>query len=175
MLIPLLSPLCLFIGSSRHKQMSHNPNKVTQKDKRGTRAYLDETEDGRRVQRDRGAAAREAAQKRAEEAFIEKERAEKARFDNLDTVIGMGKSEFRAMRKQTFFDLPYNSYNPHFWSREQEIVHRDVYAKLSGPNIVCMQKVLNLTALSTKPYSQEAVWTARKLGLEHLISMQPKL
>ena len=35
-----------------------------------------------------------------------------------------------------------------------------------------MQKVLNLTALSAKPYFQEAVWIARKLGLEHLISMK---
>ena len=72
MLIPLLSPLCLFIGSSHVKKLSHNPNKFSRKDKRGTRAYLDETEDGRRVQRDRGAAAREAAQKRVEEEFLEK-------------------------------------------------------------------------------------------------------
>ena len=131
MLIPLLSPLCLFTGSSRVKKMSHNSNKVTRKDKRGTRAYLDETEDGRRVQRDRGATAREAAEKRAEEEFLEQERANKARYDNLTTVIGMGKSEFRAMRKLSFFDMPNNSSNPHFWRREQEIVHRDVYAKLS--------------------------------------------
>ena len=71
MLIPLLPPLCLFTGSSCVKKLSHNPNKVTRKEKRGSRAYLDPTEDGGWVQRDRGAAAREAAQKRAEEEFLE--------------------------------------------------------------------------------------------------------
>ena len=151
MLIPLLPSLCLFTGSSRVKKLSHNPNKVTRKDKRGTQATLDQTEDGSWVQRDRGAAAREAAQKKAEEAFLEEERAKKARYDNFTTVIGMGKSEYRSMRKQPLFDMPQNSSNPHFWRREQEVVMRDIYAKLSGPNIVCMQKVLNLTALSTKP------------------------
>ena len=70
MLISLLSPLCLFTGSSRVKKLSHNPNKVSQKDKRGSRAYLDEAMDGHRVQRGRGAATREAAQKRAEEESI---------------------------------------------------------------------------------------------------------
>ena len=165
MLIPMLPPICLFIVNPRVKKLGRNPNNPSRKEKRGSRCYLDETEDGRRVQRDRGAEAREAAQKRAEAAFLEKERAKKARFDNLTTVIGMGKSEFRSMREQPFFDMPQNATNPHFWRREQELVMKDIYEKLSGPNIVCVQKVLNLSALSTKPYFQEAVWIARKLGL----------
>ena len=37
---------------------------------------------------------------------------------------------------------------------------------------VCVQKVLNLTALSTKPYFQEVVWIVRKLGLEPLMVTQ---
>ena len=57
MLISLLPPFCLLTGSShRLKKISHHPTKVTRKEKRGNRAYLDRTEDGRRVQRDRGAA-----------------------------------------------------------------------------------------------------------------------
>ena len=66
MLIPLLSPIYLFTCSSRVKKLSHNPNKVTRKDKRGTRATLVQNEEGDWRQRDRGAAAREAAEKRAE-------------------------------------------------------------------------------------------------------------
>ena len=36
--------------------------------------------------------------------------------------------------------------------------------------MVCEQKVLSLESLDKKPYFQEAVWIARKLGLERLIS-----
>ena len=48
----------------------------------------------------------------------------------------------------------------------------EIYAKLSRKHAVCEQKVLNLDALNLKPYFQEAVWIARKLGLEKLISHQ---
>ena len=75
MLIPMLPPICLFTGKQRVKQPARNPNKPPRKDKRGTQAYLDETEDGRRVQRDRGAAAREAREaaerEKAAAAFLE--------------------------------------------------------------------------------------------------------
>ena len=166
-------PFCLLTGSShRLKKISHHPTKVTRKEKRGNRAYLDRTEDGRLVQRDRGAAAREAERRRAEEEFLAQERAKKAKFDNLTTLSGLNKSEFRAMRSQPFFDMSRNTSNPRFWRKEQEIVMNEVYAKLSGPNKVCVQKVLNLSALSTKQYFQEAVWIVRKLGLEHLMSLQ---
>ena len=119
MLIPLLPPFCLLTGSShRLKKISHHPTKVTRKEKRGNCAYLDRNEDGRRVQRDRGAAAREAAQRRAEEEFLAEERAKQAKFDNLTTLSGLNKSEFRAMRSQPFFDMPQNSSNPQFWRKE---------------------------------------------------------
>ena len=120
MLIPLLSPLYLFTGSSRVKKLSHISNKVSRKDKRGTRATLIQNEEGEWVQFDRGAAAREAAEKRAEEEFLEQERAKKARYDNL-------------MRKQPFFDMPQNSTNPLFWRGEQELVYRDVLCQVVGP------------------------------------------
>ena len=100
MLITLLSSICLLTGSShRLKKISHPPKKVTRKEKRGNRSYFDQDEDGRRVVRDRGAAAREAAQRRAEEEFLAQERAKKAEFDNLTTLSGLSKSEFRADRK----------------------------------------------------------------------------
>ena len=72
MLIPLLSSICLLTGSShRLKKISHAPNKVTRKDVRGTRARLVQNEEGDWVQVDRRAAAREAAEKRVEEEFLE--------------------------------------------------------------------------------------------------------
>ena len=118
MLIPLLPSLCLLTGSShRLKKISHPPNKVSRKEKRGNRAYFDQDEDGRRVVRDRGAAAREAARQRAEEEFLAEERAKKAKFDNLTTLSGLNKSEVRAMRSQPFFDMPRNSPNPRFWRK----------------------------------------------------------
>ena len=147
MLIPLLPPICLFTGKPRVKKLGHRPNNPSRKERRGSRCYLDETEDGRRVQRDRGAAAREAAQKKAEAAFLENERAKKARFDNLTTVIGMGKSEFWSMREQPFFDMTQTSTNPYFWRREQELVMKDLYEKLSGPNIVCVCKRCSISLL----------------------------
>ena len=68
--------------------------------------------------------------------------------------------------------MPQDSNNPLFWRKEQELVMTEIYAKLSTTKAVCEQKVLNLTSLSTKPYFQEAVWIARKLGLEKLMSIQ---
>ena len=49
---------------------------------------------------------------------------------------------------------------------------KEIYEKLSAANAVCVQKVLNLSALSTKPYFQEALWIVRKLGLEKLMVTQ---
>ena len=82
-----------FTDYRRYKSTAHNPNKPSRKEKRGSRCYLDATEDGCHVQRDRGTAAREAAQKKAEIAFLEKERAKKARYENLSSVRDLGKIE----------------------------------------------------------------------------------
>ena len=90
----------------------------------------------------------------------------------MSTVLGMSKTEFRYMREQPFFDMPQTSMDPKFWSKEQELVMKELYEKLSAANAVCVQKVLNLTALSTKPYLQEIVWIVRKLGLEKLMTTQ---
>ena len=126
MLIPMLSPILLFTNNKRFKKPAHNPNKPPQKDKRGSRAYFEETEDGRQVQIDRGVAARDrkgaAAREKAEAEFAAYDRAKKARYENLSIVVDMGKVEFRCMREQPFFNMPQTSTNHHFWRREQELV-----------------------------------------------------
>ena len=76
------------------------------------------------------------------------------------------------MREQPLFDMPQTSSDPFFWRKEQELVMKEIYSKLSKSNAVCEQKVFNLTALISKPYFQEAVWIVRKLELEKLISSQ---
>ena len=125
---------------------------------------------------DRGAAAREkkvaAERERAAAAFIENERAKKARYENLTIVIGMSMQEFRGMREQPLFDMPQTSTDPNFWRKEQELVMKEIYEKLSAAHAVCVQKVLNLTALSTKPSFQDDVWIVRNLGLEPLMVTQ---
>ena len=136
MLIPMLSSISFFTDNRRYKTPAHNSNKPTRKEKRGSRAYLDETEDGRRVQRDRGVAAREAAQKNAEAAFLENERAKKARYENISSVRDLGKVDFRCMREQQFFDMPQDSNNPLFWRKEQALVMMKIYAKLSTTKAV---------------------------------------
>ena len=98
--------------------------------------------------------------------------AKKARYDNLTTVLDMGKSDFRDMRLQPFFDMPRNTDDPNFQRKEQQLIMQEIYAKLALKHAVCEQKVLNLDALNSKPYFQEAVWIVRKLGLEKLISTQ---
>ena len=98
MLIPLLSFICFTGSSHRLKKISHPPNKVSRKERRGNRAYFDQDEEGRRVVRDSGAAAREAARQKAEEEFLAQERAKKAKFDNLTTLSGLNKSDRKSTR-----------------------------------------------------------------------------
>ena len=76
------------------------------------------------------------------------------------------------MREQPLFDMPQTSSDPFFWRKEQELVMKEIYAKLSKSNAVCEQKVLNLTSLNSKEYFQEAVWVVRKLGFENLMATQ---
>ena len=101
--------------------------------------------------------------------FDNEEEAEQAHFDSLTTVLGMGKLEFRRMRSQQFYDLPPNTTNPNFPRREQQLIMQEIYARIEK-HAVCEQKILDLEALNKKAYFREAVWIARKLGLEKLIS-----
>ena len=79
---------------------------------------------------------------------MHEEHAKQAKLDNITTLLGMNKKEFRAMRSQNFYKMPNNSSNNHFWRREQELIMTEVYAKLDPKHLVCPQKPLNLDALA---------------------------
>ena len=103
---------------------------------------------------------------------MREEQAKHAKLDNITTVLGMSKEDFRAMRSQNFYDMPTNSTNNHFWRKEQELIMTKIYANLDPKALVCPQKPLKLDELAKKAYFQGAIWVVRKLGLEHLISIQ---
>ena len=121
--------------------------------------------------RQQSAIDEEATRHAALGGFDDEEEAERAHFDSLTTVLGMGTLEFRRMRSQSFFDLPPNTNDPNFPRKEQQLIMHEIYARIEK-HVVCEQKVLSLDALNLKPYFQEAVWIVRKLGLEKLISTQ---
>ena len=85
----------------------------------------------------------------------------------------MHKDEFREMRKRDFFALPQTSTDGDFWRHEQELIMKEIYAKLSKYP-VCPQGVLNLATLESKQYFVEAVWVSRKMGLEQLMKTQDR-
>ena len=116
--------------------------------------------------------AAEARRARQEAAFMHEEQAKQANMNNITTVLGMSKEDFRAMRSQNFYNMPNNSSNNHFWRKEQELIMTEIYAKLDPKALVCPQKPLNLDELAKKKYFQDAIWVVKKLGLEHLISLQ---
>jgi len=119
--------------------------------------------------RQQSAMDEESSRRAALGGFDDEEEAERDYFDNLTTVLGMGKVEFRKMRSQQFYDLPSNTTDPNFPRREQQLIMHEIYGRIEK-HVVCEQKVLSLENLNKKPYFQEAVWIARKLGLERLIS-----
>ena len=116
--------------------------------------------------------AAEARRARQEAAFLREERAKKAKFDNLTTLKGLNKEEFRTMRAQNFYDMPNNSTDGHFWRKEQELIMKEIYANLDPKALVCPQKPLNFDVLAKKTYFADALWVARKIGLEPLITTQ---
>jgi hypothetical protein len=87
----------------------------------------------RRVQRSvaaqqaRDAKAVEAQRKEATKA----ERAKKARFDRISTVLDLSQAEYRDMRKTNFFALAKNTEASNFHRKEQELIFKKIYAKLT--------------------------------------------
>ena len=49
---------------------------------------------------------------------------------------------------------------------------KEIYANLDPKALVCPKKPLKFEELAKKSYFEEAIWVARKLGLEKLISTQ---
>ena len=93
-------------------------------------------------------------------------------FDELDTLTGLSKEDFREMRKRKFYDLPSNSGNLHFPRNEMILFKEEIYDVLAEKKRVCPQQPLNMAFLSRNEYFSEAIWVARKMGLERLMVEQ---
>lgn len=105
-------------------------------------------------------------------ALQREERAQRAAFENITSVKTLNKEDYRNMRVQNFYAMPNNSTDGHFWRKEQELIMKEIYANLDPKARVCPQKPLNFATLAKKQYFVEAIWVARKLGLERLMSTQ---
>jgi hypothetical protein len=79
------------------------------------------------AQQARDAKAMEAEKKEAAKA----ERAKKARFDRIDTVLDLSQPEYRAMRKTNFFAQAKNTEASNIHRKEQELIFKEIYAKLT--------------------------------------------
>src|SRR4051812_979635 len=105
MLISMLSPLLLFAGAG-----SRRPPR-TKSSTRRSNPRFDESE-GKYVvppsnqrQQTRDAAYMRREQEKAEQ----KNRAKRAKYDNLQSLAHMSKNEYRELRKTDFYDLPRTS------------------------------------------------------------------
>jgi hypothetical protein len=70
------------------------------------------------------------------------ERAKKARFDRITTVMDLSQAEYRDMRKNNFFALPKSIKASNFHRKEQELIFKEIYAKLTKEK-VCPQKTID--------------------------------
>jgi spore germination cell wall hydrolase CwlJ-like protein len=73
------------------------------------------------------AKAVEAGKKEAAKA----ERAKKARFDRITTLLDLSQPEYRAMRKTNFFAQAKNTEASNFHRKEQELIFKEIYEKLT--------------------------------------------
>ena len=53
-----------------------------------------------------------------------------------------------------------------------KLIKEEVYDKLTNKKRVCPQQPLNMAFLSSNDYFSEAIWVAKKLGLERLMVEQ---
>ena len=173
MLIYMLPLLLYFTASKRYPGASSSSKIKKTLSKKPGRDYLvyDEAS-GRTVQRsvlyqERAAEARRLKQ---EAALQREESAKRAEFENISSVKSLNKEDFRTMRMQNFYAMPNNSSDGHFWRKEQELIMKEIYAHLDPKALVCPQKPLHFPTMAKKQYFVEALWVARKLGLERLMS-----
>jgi hypothetical protein len=92
------------------------------------------------------------------------ERAKKAWFDRITTVLDLSQAEYRDMRKNNFFGLPKNTEASNFHHKEQELAFKEIYAKLTKEK-VCPQKTIDFGHLQKHAYFEEDLWITEKLGL----------
>ena len=83
----------------------------------------------------------ELRRERDVERWAQAEKDKLDRYDNLTTLAEMSKDEFCEMRKRNFFALPQTSTDGDFWRHEQELIMKEIYAKLSK-HPMCPQGVL---------------------------------
>jgi hypothetical protein len=98
------------------------------------------------------------------------ERAKKARFDKISTVLDLSQPEFRDMRKTNFFALAKNTEASNFQHKEQELIFKEIYAKLTKDK-VCPQKTIDFEHLHKHAYFEEALWITEKVGLHPLMKI----
>ena len=164
----------MFTGSKSHLGASGSNIKKPRQRAVGREYMVYDEESDKHIQRGvlKQKKAAEAKRARQEAVLMREEQAKQAKMDNITTLLGMTKEEFRALRSQKFYQMSNNSTNNHFWRKEQELIMYELYAKLDPKQLVCPQKPLNLDALSQKTYFQDAVWIVQKLGLGHLITLR---
>ena len=113
---------------------SSNVNKPRQR-AAGREYLVYDDESDKNVQKQQKAAT--ARRARQEATFMHEQQAKQAKLNNITTVLGMSKEEFRAMRSQNFYNMPNSSSNNHFWRKEQELIMMKIYAKFEPKAPVC--------------------------------------
>ena len=111
---------------------------------------------------------REAAK---QERFVQEQNDRAEMFNNLETFVGLTKEDFRELRKRPLYELPCNSDDGDYWRNEMKLVQVEIYNKMKR-NPVCPQQPLNMDYLGRKAYFADAMWVAKKLGLEKLMTTQ---
>jgi hypothetical protein len=66
---------------------------------------------------------------------VKAERAKKAQFDWIITVLDLSHAEYREMRKNNFFAMPKNTKVKNFHRKEQELIFKEIYAKLTKDKV----------------------------------------
>jgi hypothetical protein len=70
------------------------------------------------------------------------ERGKKAWFDWIITVLYLSHAEYRGMRKNNFFAMTKNTEDNTFHHKEQELIFKEIYARLTKDK-VCPQKTID--------------------------------
>jgi hypothetical protein len=122
MCLPSCYPTTLYLtGHKRFKASVSNPNKPPRR-KRQSGNNLDYDEEGdihvqwsvvRSTRKDR------ERQAQAQARWVQQRNDQAEMFENLETLKGLTKDEFRTMRKQNFFLLERTSTDGDFWKKEQ--------------------------------------------------------
>ena len=73
------------------------------------------------------------------------------------------------MRQQPFYDLAKTSRDPCFWRREQALIMKEIYSKLSRKTPVCPHSALDFDHMRKNEYFSDASWVSKRLGLHPIM------